>query len=179
MALKEILENEGMRPGNGDAASVFLHKEGTFYRAYEWSAWLFVRYIGQLKVTRVNVKDGGEGAVFVGFPVQSLPKFVPEEYAVRDEGEKCVVVELPDDVFGGEPDIERLKEDFANWKSSVPQPVKRASMRQDLKDGAGEGQPRHLTSIMAQVLSFPLEQKSPMECMSFIASLKQQLSEIL
>ena len=38
MALKEILENEGMRPGNGDAASVFLHKEGAFYRAYEWSA---------------------------------------------------------------------------------------------------------------------------------------------
>ena len=72
MALKEILENEGMRPGNGDAASVFLHKEGTFYRAYEWSAWLCVRYVQEFKPTRRLMKNSGESMVFVGFPLSFL-----------------------------------------------------------------------------------------------------------
>ena len=45
--LKEILETERNR--NGDLTAIHLFAEGMFYRAYEWSAWLCVRYVNEFK----------------------------------------------------------------------------------------------------------------------------------
>ena len=49
--LKEILEMEKERGSLEQCAVIHLFREGTFYRAYEWSAWLCVRYFTELKVT--------------------------------------------------------------------------------------------------------------------------------
>ena len=56
---------------------VHLFREGTFYRAYEWSAWLCVRYFTELKVTHRLLK-GGEDIIFVGFPLTSLDRYTPQ-----------------------------------------------------------------------------------------------------
>ncbi len=40
----EILEIERKRIDTGDFATIHLFVEGSFYRAYEWSAWLCLRY---------------------------------------------------------------------------------------------------------------------------------------
>ncbi len=40
--LKEILEKEKERGTLEQCTQVHLFREGTFYRAYEWSAWLCV-----------------------------------------------------------------------------------------------------------------------------------------
>lgn len=42
--LKEIFEKESQRGSLEQCLVVHLFKEGTFYRAYEWSAWLMVHY---------------------------------------------------------------------------------------------------------------------------------------
>ena len=39
--LKEILEKERERSTMEQCSVIHLFREGTFYRAYEWSAWLF------------------------------------------------------------------------------------------------------------------------------------------
>lgn len=39
--LKEILEKESQRDSLEQCAIIHLFKEGTFYRAYEWSACRF------------------------------------------------------------------------------------------------------------------------------------------
>ncbi|MBQ8461659.1 MAG: hypothetical protein IJ543_04490 [Bacteroidales bacterium] len=49
-----------------------LYAEGTFYRAYEWSAWLCVRYIQDFKATKRKFKNEEEPVVFVGFPVTRI-----------------------------------------------------------------------------------------------------------
>ena len=41
--LKEILEIEKKREEGGQYSTIYLFPEGTFYRAYEWSAWLCCR----------------------------------------------------------------------------------------------------------------------------------------
>jgi len=41
--LSEILETERRRDTAEQQRIVYLFQEGTFYRAYEWSAWLCVR----------------------------------------------------------------------------------------------------------------------------------------
>ena len=40
--LKEILATERERNSLEQCAVIHLFREGTFYRAYEWSAWLCV-----------------------------------------------------------------------------------------------------------------------------------------
>ena len=42
--LKEILSIEQERSSLEQCAVIHLFREGTFYRAYEWSAWLCLRY---------------------------------------------------------------------------------------------------------------------------------------
>lgn len=69
--LKEILEREKDRSSLEQCGKIHLFREGTFYRAYEWSAWLCLRYYTELKVTHRLLK-GGEDIVFVGFPLRAL-----------------------------------------------------------------------------------------------------------
>lgn len=50
--IKDILEIESQRASLEQCRFVNLFQEGTFYRAYEWSSWLCVRYIQQFKTTK-------------------------------------------------------------------------------------------------------------------------------
>ena len=180
--LKDILEIEWKRIPQGPHNTIYLFPEGTFYRAYEWSAWLCCRYMNQFKATRreqkTELKDDTT-AVFIGFPITSLAKYLPEDAQVVSNDDKSVAITLQPALSPEAEDAESLVEDFRQWKNSVPmaQP-KRTSLRDDLKAGA-EMQPRHFSEVMLRILSFPVEQKTPMECMAFIAEIKQQLASLL
>ena len=63
--LKDILETERLRADMAQCLRINLFKEGTFYRAYEWSAWLCVRYIKQFKPTHRLIKDSDDSIVFL------------------------------------------------------------------------------------------------------------------
>jgi hypothetical protein len=77
--LKDIVEIEHNRKGNASISTIYLFPEGTFYRAYEWSAWLCCRYINEFKPTKRELKsEVGETIVYVGFPITSLSRYVPE-----------------------------------------------------------------------------------------------------
>lgn len=71
-AIKEILEFEASREGEEIQRSVHLFQEGSFYRAYEWSAWLMCRYIHEFKVTHRRMKGVEQTVTLIGFPVTSL-----------------------------------------------------------------------------------------------------------
>ncbi|MCQ2225102.1 MAG: hypothetical protein MJZ14_05175 [Paludibacteraceae bacterium] len=47
--LKSIVEKEKNRNSQEDKGKVFLYKEGSFLRAYEWSAWLCCRFVSDFK----------------------------------------------------------------------------------------------------------------------------------
>ena len=180
--LKDILEIEWKRIPQGPHNIIYLFPEGTFYRAYEWSAWLCCRYMNQFKATRREQKTEWKDdttAVFIGFPITSLAKYLPEDAQVTANDDKSVAITLQPAVLPETGDAESLAEDFRHWKNSVPmaQP-KRTSLRDELKGGV-EMQPHHLSEVMLRVLSFPIEQKTPMECMAFIAEVKQQLASLL
>ncbi|MBQ6729612.1 MAG: hypothetical protein IJQ83_05725 [Bacteroidales bacterium] len=175
----DILEIERKRSDTADFATIHLFVEGTFYRAYEWSAWLCCRYINEFKPTKRELKsEVGETIVYVGFPITSLSRHVPENAKPLFREDKNVDIVLDMAVLSGE-DAGKLKLDFVNWKNSVPMTVpKKSSVVEDLASGAG-GQPHRMSEILFKVLSFPVEQKSPMECMQFITGLKQEITTLL
>lgn len=75
--IKDVLEIESQRASLEQCRFVNLFQEGTFYRAYEWSAWLCVRYVQEFKTTKRLFKNEDTSLVFVGFPITSLQKFIP------------------------------------------------------------------------------------------------------
>ena len=128
--LKEILEKENQRDSLEQCAVIHLFKEGTFYRAYEWSAWLSVRYFTELKVTHRLLK-GGEDIVFVGFPLTSLERYTPANSIVKPYDDACVNVLLPSPVFPPDTAVESLQTSFSNWKQA--QPLTEASKKSNRK----------------------------------------------
>ena len=157
---------------------IHLFYEGNFYRAYEWSAWLCHRYMKEFKPTHRILKNIEDSVVFVGFPVTSLEKYVPSGATLATNDDKSVDVVLPVEMLPVNSDAEVLSFDFVNWKSSVP--LTEASKRrvEEEKNGVQQHSPMRLTDVMHWILAYPIEQRSPMECMAFLAEIKQQVAEI-
>lgn len=176
--LKEILAIEQERSNLEQCAEVHLFREGTFYRAYEWSAWLCVRYFTELKVTHRLLK-GGEDIVFVGFPLTSLDRYTPQGAVVSPSDDKSIEMTLPADVFAPDTDSDSLQKSFEDWKQC--QPLMDASKKkvEEEKVRAERNAHPRLTDVMLRILAYPIEQHSPMECMVFLSDIKQQISEII
>ena len=60
---KELIEHERQLVQSGSVREVHLHKEGTFLRAYDWSAWLCCRYLHDFKVNKRSFKGIDEPVV--------------------------------------------------------------------------------------------------------------------
>jgi hypothetical protein len=175
MQLKEVFTKEQSRKEMVDYRTIYLIPEGTFYRAYEWSAWLCHRYVSQFKPTHRLLKNTEDSVVFVGFPMTSLERHTPEGATVAEQEDKTVAVILPETVFGEKVTIEQLQTDFANWKKSVPlvKTKEQGTKNQD-KNVKSEAS---VEEVLKRILAYPIEQHSPMEAMAFLSEIKQQLSE--
>lgn len=176
--LKDILAAERQRTADAECRQVHLFQEGTFYRAYERSAWLVITYISPLKPTRRNVKGQEDSIVFCGFPVTSLPKYTPDGCVAIVQEDKSVLFALPETLYPQTTSAEAEQERFTNWKNSVPlTESKKDAHKESIIDAARA--PMRLTEIMQQILAFPIEQKTPMDAMLFLSEIKQNLSHIL
>ena len=120
MQLKDIFAKEQSRETDVHYRTIYLVPEGTFYRAYEWSAWLCHRCVSQFKPTHRLLKNTDESIVFVGFPQTSLERYTPEGATISVGEDKVVEMVLADDLLVCDMTVEDLKQDFENWKSCVP-----------------------------------------------------------
>lgn len=75
---KELIEQEVQLVQTGHVRDLHLHKEGTFLRAYNWSAWLACRYLHNFKANKRAFKGIDEPVAYIGFPETSLTKWLPE-----------------------------------------------------------------------------------------------------
>lgn len=181
--LSTIIDAERSRPDFDAKREIRLYPDGTFFRAYEWSAWLCVRYIRQLKVTRRTLKNVDTDIVFVGFPKNSLDKYILENTEVIQTDEH-IILRLSSQIFPPETECEVLTTDFSAWRESVP---KAADKKKESKAGihaAGNGaiqtvQPQTLSGIMQRVLRFDVMNSSPMVCMNFLNTIQQDLKELM
>ena len=44
---------------------------------------------------------------------------------------------------------------------------------------AATGRPVRLTEVLQKILAYPIEQRSPLESMAFLADMKQEIAEII
>ena len=91
----------------------------------------------------------------------------------------CIDIQLPDELANLTPDEMMAK--YEEWKQSVPVKENRKNMRQIT---SGDTKPAALArsgvfGIISEVLSYPVEQKTPAENIEFISQIKQSIVGLL
>lgn len=193
--LEEVFKQEWDRENPAEWNKIHLYKMGDFWRAYEWSAWL-ISVVSFNDKVRMNTKDRKpihvtrmrrtdvEDATycFVGFPVKSVEKYIPKREAFESIDDKHVVITiaLPTPTDGSEMTFERLKEAVEKWKENYDIKVQKPKKE---KPSAAPG-PMAVArptgaGILAQIMAYPLAERTAVENIAFISSLKNQITAIL
>lgn len=132
--INDILATERDRKEKEKFATVHLYKTGSFYTAYDWSAWLIavISYTDKVRmatrdrrplvVTRIQLVSDKRTFCRVGFPFKSIEKFAPERSNFNGEDNSHVTfdVPLPQPADGTEVSFERLQEAVDKWTESLP-----------------------------------------------------------
>ena len=96
-----------------------------------------------------------------------------------EDGDLSISVTLPDSLSTLTP--EEMKINYNSWKEAQPIKENRKSVRQIV---SGDPKPAALArsgvfGIIQEVLSYPVEQKTPTENIEFISQLKQRIVSLL
>ena len=104
MKIADIIKTE-------DNTNIYLHNEGLFWRAYEYSAYAFVKNIKQYNAKKKFIKIVDSDIVFIGFPDSTLNNILAlckqNGFAVNKNG-KIITIEL-----------KTKKEGYVKWKNEV------------------------------------------------------------
>lgn len=181
--LTEILDMERKRPLPEHYSQIRLWADGSFYRAYEFSAWLCCRYIRQFKVTRRTIKAANSDLLFIGFPQSSLEKFKPEGATVALFDDKDILLTLPEGMVVPSEDS-TLEQEFQNWRTTIPLTESKSEQQEGgkaskLPSKLSSSSPMSMTGIMKSIMEFPVESNTPIDCMLFLADIKKHLSSLL
>lgn len=191
MKISPALSYEKLRQDAESQNKIILHKDGKFYHVYEWSAWLLKTLVcteelqkerGDAKMLQVNrfVTKSGE-YVLAGFPLESVGKYIPEydDLQEMEDGDLCVSITLSDEMQ--QLTTEQLQALFEEWKKA--QPIKEGR-KSNAHIHKGDQQAPTLArsgvfSIISEMLSYPVEQKTPAENIEFISQMKQRIAALL
>ena len=187
MQIIAAIEYDRLRKEPGMWNKVILHREGKFYRAYEWSAWIiktvvcteeFQKKRGDAKPLTCHRQKNKSGEFsMLGFPVESISKFIPTHKgisALQDSPDDlCIEIDIP---LNGDETYDQLQHRFESWKGTLPE----ASKNGKKGDGDGIVQRRGgAFKIIADIIAYPLERRIADENIEFISNLKQLAAELL
>lgn len=195
--LADIIQIEHDRQDKEKWNIIHLFKTGGFYSAYEWSAWLtaVIAYNDEVRkqhkdrqplaVSRYGMKGSDDTFCRVGFPMKSVDKFIPTriDFKAEDDKHLIITIELPTPTDGPEVTFERMDEAFMKWKESFDvKPQNKYKADKDEEITANNNREIEQTGkggIISQILAYPLDQRTAIENIEFISSLKQQIARIL
>ncbi len=153
--IKEILSSEQSK----DRLCIQLYSEGIFFKAYEHSAWLAYHILNRFMVKKKYIKKAGQEIVSIGFPKTTLGKWAAGRRMYESETKAAIYID--DCEYDSIPE-----KDFTRWKDSISH-----GRESKAEDKAVEN------AIIEQIRLFPVESKTPIECMMFVSSLKRELAE--
>ena len=157
--LQEILKTE-----SENTDKIHFYREGVFYKAYERSAYIFVTRIKPFMVKRLFIKCVNREVVSIGFPTNSLRSYFAADKITEKGNEVEVIL-----------DTAIVPDDFEKWREGIAMtPAKETIVK---------NKNTHITSeavgsdelIVTKIKTFPIEVKTPLECMIFLSELKKTL----
>ena len=133
-----------------------------------------------MSALRYKTKNYGE-YVIVGFPIDSLGKFLPDYLKMNPvdgaNGDVIVELALPEEME--KMDKETLDRAYKQWRETCPSKEQRPKL-DHVSSATQMAQGKNgLFSIASQAISYPLEKKTPTDNAEFISFLKQQIIALL
>lgn len=138
MKIEEILTIEKDRETEDKWSVIHLWKEGGFYRAYDWSAWLvatrcYVPVEGQedFKPLHISKKKSRENDTFcfIGFPIKSIQKFVPNyKFDPVDDEHIMLTIDLQTEGL----QYDSMLNEFTTWKDGIKITEKQKKVEQPI-----------------------------------------------
>jgi hypothetical protein len=158
MQTKDMLVLESAGKGR-----IVLHKEGIFWRAYQYSAYLFSKHIRPLKVNTKLVKAVDTEIAYLGFPEKVL------EEALQLAGEKGWSVEKEEKLIKIGIGEAVSPEAFQAW---IPKPGKEheGPSAEEVTEGSDS-----YDEVIRKLRSYPILEKSPLETQQFVLHLQKQI----
>lgn len=154
----DAIKFETEKPNN----TIRLIKSGEFYRAYNHSAWLFHCCIAEHKVMRKFVKTLDTDIYYIGFPEKSLFTNIGERNSTKTE--YGFDIELTDEEI---PDPEA----FETWKTTIETQHSSKGDFYSLPIAGADAE----KEVIRRIKDFPLESKSMIDCVVFLAELRKLL----
>lgn len=182
MTIKQIVDIE-----SGNTDKIHLYREGLFLKAYNRSAFLFLKHGKNYEAFRKFFKSVGREVAMLGFPSKVLSGSFPDcEFEHRDDDYVRLACPEALDTREYELWLSTLKIKTPKPKSNTP------SAAVSVRDHVSQATPRDLfddhdnspipgrnsiEKIVEQLEAFSIENSTPMECMMFLSRLKTQLKE--
>lgn len=155
--LHEILQTE-----SGNTDKIHFYREGVFYKAYERSAYAFVTQVKAFQVKKRFIKSVNREVVSIGFPTHSLHSYFGQEQ-IKESGNTAIIsLHTP---------IER--KDYEVWRESVALTVDVVSQPKQEAKVVPLSEAEQLVTM--KIKTFPIETKTPLECMLFLSELKKTM----
>lgn len=162
--LQEILSKE-----SENTHSIYLYREGVFYKAYEHSAYLFVKNVKPFMIKKRFVKYVNRDVVSIGFPTNSLHNYFEKDKIQEDERMAAVVLDVSID-----------SSVFLEWRKNIE--LTQETEKRHKEPSAASVSPSSLlhssvneNSVIMRIRTFPMETKTPLDCMMFLSELKKML----
>ena len=152
MTVAEILIKE-----NQNIENIFLFKEGIFWRAYERSAFFFVKHIKSFQVTKKHIKNVKKDIVYLGFTESSLNAILQLVQNKNIEKTEKQIICGP---------FAANENEFIDWKNNIVITTEKTF------DKVLE---LCQNSVLEQLNNFAVATKTPVECQLFIINLQNQL----
>lgn len=185
MSIQESLQIER----NKKFGNIILFKESSWWRAYEESAFIchyFAKDLNEnerLKPTRRKYKDIDESCIFVGFPVKSISKYLPniEDRMIYNDDMNILTINVLDFVSN----VNNFDDEYIKWKNSVAIKTKNKSnndnnnVSNNLNKSSNEDRYFKIIELVQEIVSFPIEHKTMIENMLFISDIKQKFLKII
>ena len=191
MKLSAALEYEKLREDAASWNKVILHRDGKFYHAYDWSAWLIKQYVcteefqqqrGDEKLLQVSRYPSKHGEyAMLGFPLDSISKYIPA-YENARKMEDSDDMEITVSIDFGDADHDTMSRMYEEWFATCQLKEKKGKGNSAIthSDGKAPALARSgIFAILVKVLSYPVEAKTPAENIEFISQLRQEVAALL
>lgn len=188
MKVKDIYEFERNRNYISDKYTIRFFREGTWWRAYEWSAYLAHNFPNgieeskKLLVTKKHYKELNADLVVVGLQLKSFEKYFP---SIKTDGDSFSLENGYMDIDVKDflnDDIEKLgdyKSAFESWKEIFKISVKQDEKCDKIDEDNNSIAKNDIYNILHEISDYQISNKTLVESITFLNYIQTRVKKIL
>lgn len=184
MSVQEIFSSE--KRDKDSLFDIHFYMEGSFWRAYEWSAYLSRMFPSELndedrlKVLKKVTKDYEDGYVQVGLQLSSFEKYFPsvvDNDEIFEMKNKHIIIHAKQ--FFIDKDFSEYENILKEWKNNIKlSPNEKKKNKEINKIESNEKQILSVDSLINEIISYPIENKNLVESLQFLSYIRDKFTKI-